>query len=342
MEAISGNSTKPMILILADPLIGGTFLTWSLHYLAGHDEVYSVREQKWRPLVEDPVGDTNAHRFNPNQADRLEEIQHFLDNFAVVNPKGFHSLYFHNFTLDFRDQKEYFTSFHQATADAIAGIIDEFESVIVLTNTHPMYNIAYEERSLHSKFSDHSQMNSSGKEQRENFIDYFYTDSLEKWKSLNLNDVWDQREFLALNMRPLRSISIKENVDLRRTHYNLNSFDLYCTFPSTVTQLFEYLGIAIEQNRLAQWRTVYDKWRMIHQPRMIFSWYLPEIITYIINGFDMDLDRFNLDIMQEACIQHFLIYNHGLNLKTWQLEKFHNTRQLHNLLEPNSHFLTEY
>ena len=33
-----------------------------------------------------------------------------------------------------------------------------------------------------------------------------------------------------------------------------------------------------------------------------------------------------------------LIYKYGLNLKTWQLEKFpNNTKQLHELLEENIH-----
>jgi hypothetical protein len=55
----------------------------------------------------------------------------------------------------------------------------------------------------------------------------------------------------------------------------------------------------------------------------------------------MDLTRFNLDLMQEACIQHHLIYNYNLNFKTWQLEKFSDTKQLHSLLELNTHQITE-
>ena len=51
----------------------------------------------------------------------------------------------------------------------------------------------------------------------------------------------------------------------------------------------------------------------------------------------MDLTRFDLDVIQEAFIQRELIYKHNLNLKTFQLEKFINTQQLHNLLEPNIH-----
>jgi hypothetical protein len=62
---------------------------------------------------------------------------------------------------------------------------------------------------------------------------------------------------------------------------------------------------------------------------------LDEIINLIIEGRPMDLKRFDLDVLQESVIQHFLLYKHNLNLKTFGLEKFENTLQLHNLLEPN-------
>ena len=75
---------------------------------------------------------------------------------------------------------------------------------------------------------------------------------------------------------------------------------------------------------------------------MLFVAYFDKIINYIIEGYELNLDKFNLDLVQEAAIQHELIYKHNLNLKTWQLTKFTNTRQLHNLLEPNIHPLTTY
>jgi len=57
----------------------------------------------------------------------------------------------------------------------------------------------------------------------------------------------------------------------------------------------------------------------------------------------MDLSRFELNLNQEASIQHVLIYKYDLNLKTWGLEKFpNNTKKLHELLEPNIHKITQY
>ena len=59
------------------------------------------------------------------------------------------------------------------------------------------------------------------------------------------------------------------------------------------------------------------------------------IIESILKNNYIDLTKFNLDIVQEATIQHELLYKHNLNLKTWQLEKFMDSKQLHSLLEPN-------
>jgi hypothetical protein len=68
-----------------------------------------------------------------------------------------------------------------------------------------------------------------------------------------------------------------------------------------------------------------------------FVWYFEIILDNIIKGVNFDLQRFHLDISQEAAIQQALICRHNLNLKTWELIKFENTRQLHMLLEANIH-----
>lgn len=331
-----------MILILTDPLIGGAFLTWSLHYLAGHNKVFYVRDRKWLDLPEDPVNRVNAHDWKGNQPLLLEEVVDHIDQLANIEPEGFHTLYCHNFTRHIYSRQDYANSFHPATADVLEQAAAQSQSVILLHSTNPLYLVTYEERTLHHRFSNHDELYSSATEQREDFIDYFYKESLETWNQQGLNEIWDQREFLALNMRPLRPISIKDNVNLKRRHFHLNSFDLYTSFDHTLDLLFDHCKLQLDRTRLPLWQDIYKKWQSIHKPRMIFSWYLPEIVDYIINGHDMDLDRFNLDLMQEACIQHFLIYQHGLNLKTWRLDKFINTKQLHTLLEPNTHSLSEY
>lgn len=327
-----------MILVLTDPGVGGTFLTWSLHYLAGHTKYFYTRKQSWLPLIDNPVLKTNAHAFKPNQPLLVSDIVPMTQKLLEAGTDQWHVLYFHNLL----DHLDFSKDLDQNTANAIAQILPNFDRIVLLTNTHPLYSAAYEGRTLSPKLGNHDLQNLSAAEQHEDFIEYFFHESKAEWQDLGLDQIWDQREFLALNLRPFRSVKIDANLDLAHPHFNLNSYDLYCCFDTTIDQLCQYLAIDIDQGRVAHWKNVYQKWRTIHYPRMIFSWYFNDIINYIINGYDMDLVRFNLDIVQEACIQHHLIYHHGLNFKTWQLEKFQNTRQLHQLLEPVLHKLIEY
>jgi hypothetical protein len=95
----------------------------------------------------------------------------------------------------------------------------------------------------------------------------------------------------------------------------------------------------MDEDRYQKWLPIYNIWKRNHTTGLRFSWYFESIINNILQGIDFDLVRFDLDIQQEAAIQHVLIYKHNLNLKTWQLTKFTNTKQLHQLLEPNTHDL---
>ena len=113
--------------------------------------------------------------------------------------------------------------------------------------------------------------------------------------------------------------------------------DLWTQFDLTVIKLFKYLELGIDLSRWDHWLEVYTKWKKIHYQRIRFVMYFDTIIQYILQGKSMDLESFDLDIVQESAIQHILIYNHNLNLKTWQLTKFLNTQQLHALLETNTH-----
>jgi hypothetical protein len=205
-----------------------------------------------------------------------------------------------------------------------------------------LYQCSYKSRAnATSSFFDNNRLITDDTSRWQDYIDYFFLDSKEKWNSLNLHNVWDQREFLALNLRPFEYKTIANLFEHTDNYYQINSVDLWNTFDTNVNSLFEYLEINIDSDRYKKWISVYSEWRRIHQDRMLFCWYFKIIINNIIKGHDMDLGRFNLDIVQEVAIQHYLIYKHNLNFKTWQLEKFINTKQLHNLLEPNIHPLTE-
>ena len=320
-----------IIGVVTDPVVGGTFLSWTLHYLAGHVQTYRVKHSKWIDLLDDPTTDINAHNFEPNQPSILSHFELIFDELVHTQSDSFHSIYFHNFNTD-----------NHNTGIAVRQLQSNIDKGIILSlaDNQFLYQVGYKARSgMGRKWTDRNVVLTDSDEIFDDYIDYFFKDSKEKWDKLGLTDIWDKREFIALNINFKKTVSINTAIDNTNKFYVLNCMDLFTTFDITVYKLFEYLNLIVNPDRFKKWITVYAKWKQLHYTRIRFVWYFNSIIANIITGKAMDLTSFDLDIMQEAAIQRELIYAHSLNLKTWQLEKFTNTKQLHNLLEPNLHNL---
>jgi hypothetical protein len=288
------------------------------------------------PVIENPITGINAHKFVPNQVSNSEHFEKIFKILIDQKSSCLKTIYFHHFYHPTN-------SYHQETADAIKKLSPHISKTILLTSpqAQALYHCKFESRvgSTHS-FHDNKIIIDNNQERFKDFISYFFKKSKENWNDLDLTNVWDQREFLALNFRPFDNISMTANLDLSRDHYHINTIELWDRFDEGVDDLFRYLEIDIDNNKFKKWIDVYYHWKKVHKDRLFFTWYFDIIIDYVIKGYNLDLTRFNLDLCREAAIQHALIYKHNLNLKTWQLEKFTNTRQLHELLEPNIHPLT--
>ena len=320
-----------MIAVLTDPAVGGTFLTWSLHYLAGHDYYYHAGLTTWQDLPADPVTDRNSHGFRPNQPNNLVEFDRLYGQLKSVAVDGFHTVYFHNFDRATE-------SVDPDLQTAVQHLVNDQLIVLTLAPQHQRYQTHFKSRTnIVKSWTDPATVLQDDQQILDDFIDHFFQDSAAQWREANLTQIWDQREFLALNAVYQQRPCVLPNLDLTRPHYRIDTMELWNTFDVTVDSLFADLGITIDAQRRAQWQLVYQRWQQLHYRNMLFVWYFDTIIDYIVKGHSMDLTRFDLDIIQEAAIQHELIYQHNLNLKTWQLEKFNNTLQLHHLLEPNTH-----
>lgn len=320
-----------MIAVVTDPGSGGTFLTWTLYYLSGQTEYYSVKQQQKSNLILDPVTASNAHGFRPNQPNTLKQCVNQVDTLSKRPLEEFNVMYFHNFSDCTRQAGG-------STSIAIDQTTKHFKKIVRLSIApqNSLYQCSYNKRVLvHNpktgqRFSNHQ-------EQHQNFIETYFEQSQQIWNQQELNEIWDQREFLALNTRPFDTVSINDVHNFEFDHFYLDSMDLWTQFDSTVSKLFKYLELNINPSRWDHWLEVYTKWKKLHYQRIQFVTYFDAIIQYILQGKSMDLESFDLDIMQESAIQHALIYHHNLNLKTWQLTKFLNTQQLHALLETNTH-----
>lgn len=318
-----------MIHVVTDPGVGGTFLSWSIHWLAGHTDYFLVEENKHCKLTENPVGKNNAHAFVPNQPNRIfncspEQFDHFVN---YLNNNGFDDtniLYYHWFSNP--TTTEHAIKYSNANATKLI-VIDSSQDLL--------YHCTFRKRAPYPV--DHQKILFDDQEIQNFFITTFFNDSKEQWELLKLTDKWDLREFLALNLRPFDPICVYTHVDKSKEHYLLPGRILWSAMDEEIQNLFEYLNLKLDQHRFEHWKEIYRNWKRVHYQRLRFSTHFDTIISSIINNWNFDLTTFDLDIQQEAAIQHALIYRHNLNLKTWQLEKFVNCQQLHNLLETNIH-----
>ena len=311
-----------IVVVLTDPAMGGVFLSWSLHFLAGHDTFFHARSNAFLDLPKNPLTDINAHNFRPNHISTAQQLP-IIDQISQCQSLNFHTIYYHNYL--FEDQSDNDT--------IINKLISCSDKILVVTNQpkHLLY-----EKSLRSRASTSSYQNNQ--EQFDDYVDQYFKDSKEHWQELGLNSVWDQREFLALNYRHL-NLPISEHMDLSILHHSIDALEWFVLGDRLMPDVFKYLGIDIDPNRLDEWKKIYQIWQQNHHQRLSFLWNFDKIVDYVVAGKYMDLTRLDLDIYQEAIIQHELIYKYNLNLKTFQLEKFSDTVQLHKLLEPNIHQL---
>ena len=162
--------------------------------------------------------------------------------------------------------------------------------------------------------------------------DMFYKGTAEQFD----NNIWDDREKLALIVKPFDTVKFDDCINRHLPHLSYNTDDIWNNFDSLIIEICEFLNLSVMPDRLTIWKSIYDSWRTKHDP--YFSRHFDQIIDAIVQGRYMSLTRFNLTFFHEVLIQHALITRHNLNLKTWQLTKFpNNTQEIHKLLEPNIH-----
>lgn len=323
-----------LIGVLTDSAIGGTFLTWSLHYLAGHTDYYSAYTNNKQQLTSNPLTLSNAHGFVANHPGTLEEFNFCLENIISQVSKDFTTLYMSKLAT----VPTITTPKCAVTSAAVSQLQSAAEKIIVLytSTAYKLYFTKDTSRVLTFKLNSTSEFYKTDQEVYQDFIDTYFTDSQEAWG--NITSIWDKREFLALNMRPHTAPSVLPDVDLSQQHFRLDSIDLYTQFESTVESLFKYLDVQIYGDRLTGWIEIYRNWQKLHSDRILFAEYFEDIVSSIVNNYYLDLTRFNLDLTREAAIQHELIYKYGLTIQGWGVEKFPtNTQDIHKLLEPNTY-----
>jgi hypothetical protein len=341
---------KKIVCSISTQSVGCTFVDWSIHYLAGKDQYYSFAQQTWIPLVANPLTDQNAHRHDRNHPSGIENTTAMMQQAKTMPDTGLYSMYpcavesDHirtklKINLEQIDEKK----FQQIEQDWLEDDFARIFNYCVNNNAkvifiHDTQSIKWFHPFVHQRIKHNVNRDELGEiaYRKQNF----QKNSIEQWKNLGLENIWDVRERQALNTRLLHMPANKmaDRCDFSKPHFRASACDLWHRGIKLIHQIMMYLDITIDPDRLAQWIPIYHAWAQKPLALMQFGDGFDDTIQCIVNGWYKELPDLTFD--QEVIIQHALIYKHNLNLKTWQLEKFpRNTLDLHQLLETNIHKL---
>ena len=329
--------------------VGCTFVDWSIHYLAGKDQYYSFAQQKWIPLVANPLTDWNAHGHDRNHPSGIENVTAMIQQASHMSESGLYSMYpctaesDHvrkklKVDLEQLDEKKFMQLEEDWHADEFSKIFDQCATNAQVIFIHDTKSINWFQLFGHQRVKYNVSLDETAE------IAYrkqsFHKKSIDHWKNLGLENIWDVRERQALDTRFLEMPTSKltDQCDFSKPHFRASVCDLWHRGVRLFQEIMTYLDTPIDPDRLAQWIPIYHAWAQKPLALMQFGDSFEDTIKCIVNGWYKELPELTFD--QEVMIQHALIYQHNLNLKTWQLEKFpRNTIDLHQLLELNVHTL---
>jgi hypothetical protein len=306
-----------LIGIVVDDQSNIDLLSWSIFYLTAQEKYYYAGFDYWFDVVENPINEvTNETEIEIDGTTDITELTETINQ--LKNASGGTGTKI----ICLRVSK-----FADINPETFEKFYSECDRVIVIGVSEPtLYNNKLPHD--YGEFDD--------------YLSEYFSTSLQGWEDVE-NSPWDRREFIALNHRPFNSGSIQELVDLSKDHFYIKTSDLYLNLQLVLPDLFKYLDLTVDQERIRKWAKVYYAWSNQRADVVMWDRNFHTIVDYIVKGYSMDLTRFNLDILREATILHELLYKHNLNIKGYGLNELpRNTRDIHALLEPNFHPLTDY
>lgn len=356
------------IMIAAPGPVGPTFMEWSIYFLAGQKEYW-----RWPTGVESVVdsplqqgsttysniqtdesfnkkylGDIiNAHTHKKNVCFGFDKLKEMLDDFDKEVINGHHAWHqmFEFFSLitkklnvhpDELSNSEISNKILDAMYEDFTKSIDyalnkDFKLIYIHPDPSiPLYFLNDRRPGIGPGMLDSNSAVSQSEIQK-----YFFKTDTGAWTE---NTVWDQREKVALDLRPFDVMSTRRipNFDRKKDHYFLNCLTFWQNFERKILELMDYLEISVNSEQYNRWKPIYQEWQKIHHRYLDFQIRITDIMDAIINGYNYRIGK--LTFIEEATIQHLLMYKYGLNIKTYQLETFpNNAKDLHLLLEPCCH-----
>lgn len=305
---------------------GGTFFDWTLHYLAGDREHWSMHcdlnkrdpnpeflkaDDPWdkfasrNPVPDNPLLKNTAHGHS-----KTHPTQHTL-------PRVLKAFQEHN-----QDPLQTFYYFDNLEANQLQTIhnyiIKKYPEIKFIPFT-------FDSRARDIVFC--MQL-----EKLPLILD-FYSDVL--GEQLPDREAWTQREIFSLAYpKMLHGQTTAETIYSYPNSYSLKFTDFFYNLPEHIGAIFDFLGLKIDQTRWANWLEVYQQYQTNNSIKFFQD--LDQIVQAIVDNRPMDLTEYNMTFVKEIVLAKELLYNYNYALKAHGLERIEpNTQAWHSILEPN-------
>ena len=313
-----------LIGLIVDDSININHLIWTLYYLNGQSHYYYHGFDYWFDVADDPVDrtmQTDACIIEV-EFDGSGSIEEFTEQVTSLKKASDH------------DGLRIITTRLHADNSLNTEVVDLMRSecdkvMVISTFGEPtLYrNKLYKEREFIL----------------DDFMETYFSDSKTNWEDV-INTPWDRREHIGVNFRPFMDLNPEEAYDLSTLdHKKITYSDIYENLDSSIREIFEFIGNEIDEARYDNWIAIYEEWKQSVYDVVIWNRDFKKIIKGIVAGVDYDISRYQIDILREAAILNELLYKHNLSIKGYGLEALPpNTKEIHDLLEPNFHTLADY
>jgi hypothetical protein len=323
---------------------GCTFFDWTIHFLSGQKNFYQADQHEWISLCQDPVIGVNAHGHQKNHPSGLNDAVHQLKHLLLQPQNQLYSTYPYPMriaeaadllgisanNIGSQDNWQKIIQFQKKDYCQLLEKSHDLGAKMIYVDTGTFASLYFtRSRFLNKSSLTPSECDSEIAEQQR----IFFQNSINTWNQMNCQEIWDLRERRALDSRPFDRVV--PDINLALPHLWIDCRELWTNGESVALRMLAFLELELVPEQLKRWREIYAKWQEIQLKHLEFDFVYQHIVDSIVNNWYYKID---LAFWQEVVVQHCLIYQHNLNLKTWQLDKFpDNTQDLHKLLEPNIH-----
>jgi len=307
---------------------GGTFLDWTLHYLSGDNQHWTLRcdldrrhantdflttSTVWQsyatrsPIPDNPLLNSTAHAhakthpthvtlprvlsaFEQHNQDPLQTFFYF-DNLG----QGKHSTIHNQIAKTYPHIRFITYSYRHTDIDAIFCM--QFEKL-------PLMQELYSQALQDQMEDDHT---------------------------------WTRREIFALAYeKALYGQTCAEKIIPTANNFVLTFQDFFFNLPQAVPMLFDYLELSIKPDRWDSWLQVHQQYQNNNNTQFFLD--LPMIVEAIVSNQSQDLAKYNMTFAKEVVLTRHLLYNHNYALRAHGLTHIGtNTQDWYRVLEPNTY-----